>query len=244
MADSRMPATSFYSDVQIKQAVEAGHIICRPFEVDHVNPASLDITLGQNYYRTEQRRVAGFYNPFDPQAVGRYFVGPHQAQKHSDWATANQRQLFVNIPPDWPIIVLAPQERILAHSHEFVGIKPPGGSMVKARSTWGRNGVSVCFDAGWGDPGFINRWTLEIYNLNHRHSVVLPVFERIAQLVFFATGQVEAAYGPDRNSKYQSYSHDQLNQLVKNWTPDLMLPRSYRDSRRRPSQEKLLNRPD
>ncbi len=25
--------------------------------------------------------------------------------------------------------------------------------------------VAVCLDAGWGDPGYVNRWTLEVYNL-------------------------------------------------------------------------------
>jgi deoxycytidine triphosphate deaminase len=50
----------------------------------------------------------------------------------------------------------------------------------------------VCFDAGWVDPGYINRLTLEIYNLNEHETVLLPVGERIAQAVFLETGPVEA----------------------------------------------------
>ncbi|WP_457914740.1 hypothetical protein [Candidatus Minimicrobia naudis] len=38
--------------------------------------------------------------------------------------------------------------------------------------------MAVCFDAGWVDLGYINRITLEIYNLNKHESVVLPVGER------------------------------------------------------------------
>jgi deoxycytidine triphosphate deaminase len=100
---------------------------------------------------------------------------------------------------------------------------------MQSRSTWGRNGVAVCFDAGWGDPGYINRWTMEIYNLNQRHSVVLPVGERIAQIVFMETGEVEGSYD-NLSGKYQT-SQD-LTLLMKNWSPEQMLPRAYKDDRK------------
>ena len=99
---------------------------------------------------------------------------------------------------------------------------------MQSRSTWGRNGVAVCFDAGWGDPGYINRWTMEIYNLNQRHSVVLPVGERIAQIVFQKTGEVEGSYH-NLSGKYQS--DQELETLIAEWSPLQMLPRAYKDSR-------------
>ena len=53
-------------------------------------------------------------------------------------------------------------ERILAHTHELVGIRKEGGACdVKSRSSWGRNGVAICFDAGWIDPGYINPYLLK-----------------------------------------------------------------------------------
>jgi deoxycytidine triphosphate deaminase len=99
---------------------------------------------------------------------------------------------------------------------------------MQSRSTWGRNGVAVCFDAGWGDPGYVNRWTLEIYNLNKHHSIVLPVGERIAQLVFFHTGEVRGSY-ENLSGKYSLSTN--IDELVKNWHPEQMLPRSYKDKR-------------
>ena len=54
--------------------------------------------------------------------------------------------VFEEYSLDQPIIILKPGERILAHTHEFVGIRAEGGSaQVLSRSTWGRNGVAVCF---------------------------------------------------------------------------------------------------
>ena len=227
---------SVYSNKQIREAIKTGHIVCAPFNPKHVSHASLDVTLGYYYYRTGQENKGYVYNPFVESDVKRYFGDVRQAVAHQDWCTANGVRMLDNIPPEHPVIPLGPGERILAHTHEFFGIKPPGAYMVKSRSSWGRNGIAVCFDAGWVDPGYINRLTLEIYNLNQHETVLLPVGERIAQAVFLETGEVEGNYGEGRDDgmsgKYQSGTN--LEELIANWTPDQMLPRAYKDKRQLP----------
>lgn len=227
---------SVYSNKQIKEAIKSGHIVCTPYDPKHVSHASLDVTLGFYYYRTGQENKGYVYNPFVETDVKRYFGDVRQAIPHQDWCAANGVKLLDNIPPDHPVIPLRPGERILAHTHEFFGIKPPGAYMVKSRSSWGRNGIAVCFDAGWVDPGYINRLTLEIYNLNQHETVLLPVGERIAQAVFLETGEVEGNYGEGRDDgmsgKYQTGTN--LDELIAAWTPDQMLPRAYKDTRRLP----------
>ncbi|HEU5004722.1 MAG TPA: deoxycytidine triphosphate deaminase [Candidatus Saccharimonadales bacterium] len=230
---------SVYSNKQIFEAIKTGHIVCYPLVKDNVAGSSVDVTLGEWFYRTERTGSSGFYNPFDIKDVDRYFAGPYKAEIHSKWAKANGRQLFEGIPANHPIIVLRPGERILGHTHEFVGIKAPGTSTMQARSTWGRNGVAVCLDAGWGDPGYINRWTMEIYNMNQHESVVLPVGERVAQLVFYETGPVDGEY-KKLSGKYQSDKSSDLATIVKNWRPEQMLPRAYKDERRKPKNVKGL----
>lgn len=229
-----------YSNRQIKEALASGHIVIHPFISEHVAGSSVDVTLGNWYYRTERPSEGGFYNPFDSKAVDQYFSGAMKAETHSAWAKKHGRKLFKNIPPNQQIIVLRPHERILAHTHEFIGIKAPGTSTMQARSTWGRNGVAVCLDAGWGDPGYINRWTMEIYNMNQHESVVLPVGERVAQMVFYETGPVDSEY-KKLSGKYQTDSSDKLEQIIANWTPEQMLPRAYKDKRKKSSKIKGLN---
>lgn len=226
-------ASGVYSNRQIKEAIKTGHIVFHPYIEEHIAGSSVDVTLGHWYFRTERNRNGGFYNPFDEADVRSYFDGPHPAMPHSSWADANGRKLFSGIPADHPIIVLAPGERILAHTHEFIGIKAPGTSTMQARSTWGRNGVAVCLDAGWGDPGYINRWTMEIYNMNQHHSVALPVGERIAQIVFYHTGPVDGQY-KKLSGKYQTGEEHDLKQLMRDWRPEHMLPRGFKDMRRKP----------
>lgn len=234
---------SVYSNIQIRQAIREEHIICHPLIKKNIAGSSIDVTLGNWFYRTERTGVSGFYNPFDPKDVGRYFDGPHKAETHKEWAKINGRKLFEGIPARQPIIVVRPGERLLGHTHEFIGIKAPGTSTLQARSTWGRNGVAVCIDAGWGDPGYVNRWTLEIYNMNQHESVVLPVGERIAQMVFYETGPVKGEY-KQLSGKYQSGMSTSLDKIIRDWGPEQMLPKAYRDKRALPLAVKGLKKKD
>jgi len=214
-----------YSDSQIKEAVKDAHIIIRPFNEGNVRGSSVDVTLGDQYYSVDQTSEHLAYNPFDQDDVKRYFK-LQKAVPHAEWAAAHGRLPFKGIPTDQLIIVLGPHKRILAHTVEFIGIHPPGTSEMRARSTWGRNGIVVCKDAGWGDPGYVGRWTMEVQNDNDE-PVPLPVGERIAQIVFHHTGPVEHKYG--FGGKYQE--GEDLETLIKNWGPETMLPRSWMDRR-------------
>lgn len=228
---------SVYSNREILAAIKEGTIVCTPFTPDNVSEASLDFTLGHYFYKQEFDDQSSVYNPFDKAEVARYFKGPLMAMPHAEWCEHNGFTRFRNIPDEHPIIVLRPGERILAHTHEFVGIRAHGGAAeVKSRSSWGRNGVAVCFDAGWIDPGYINRITLEIYNLNKHESVVLPVGERIGQLIFHQTGPVDGGYADGRGGMSGKYQHtDDLAELIRSWRPEMMLPRAFKDQRHVPA---------
>jgi dCTP deaminase len=219
-----------YSDKQIREEMKSGHIVIHPLVDDNIRGSSVDVTLGEWFYVTESMDNRDFYNPFDEAEIGRYFKGPFKAIPHQEWCEKFGRQLFKGIDPDQPIIVLRPNERVLAHTHEFIGINAPGTTEMKSRSSWGRNGIAACFDAGWGDPGYINRWTMEVYNLNQRESVAIPVGERIAQIIFHETGEVERPYGV--TGKYQA--GQDLQAIISSWAPEQMLPKAFRDARQKP----------
>ncbi len=239
---SKYQATGVYSNTEIKAAIADGTIVCEPYTPAHVSEASLDITLGSYFYKQEYQDGYRVYNPFDEEDVRRYFKGPLEAQSHAEWSEDHKHALFHNIPKDHPVIVLRPQERILGHTQEFVGIRPTGGACeIRSRSSWGRNGVAVCFDAGWIDPGYINRITLEIYNLNKYESVVLPVGERVGQIIFHHTGPVEGDYSSGRGGKSGKYQHtSDLDELIRTWSPEQMLPKAYKDIRTKPRSVKGL----
>ena len=220
-----------YSDKELKEAIAEGHVVCHPLIEDNIRGSSIDVTLGEWFFATEKQNNRTLYNPFNEDDIKRYFGEPLRAKPHSEWCDQYGFAPFKGIPEEHPIIVLRPGERILAHTHEFIGINPPGTTEMKSRSSWGRNGIAACFDAGWGDPGYINRWTMEVYNLNEKESVPLPVGERIAQIIFHHTGEVDRHYGSD--GKYQGGTN--IDEIVQNWTPYQMLPKAFNDVRYKPT---------
>ena len=78
-----------YSNTQIQQAIDEGHIVCHPFNPQHIAHASLDVTLGHYYYRIEKTNERTIYNPFDPEDVERYFDGAYKAMAHGGPNTVN-----------------------------------------------------------------------------------------------------------------------------------------------------------
>jgi len=222
-----LETSGVYSNTQINEAIERGHIIQYPSAPELINASSIDVRLGHHFYRTDIHDGERIYNPFDEDDIARYFGEALEAQPLRDLGKLRDIMGYTalkNINPDQPVILMRPHERILAHTHEFIGIKAPGTSSMQAKSTTGRNGIVVCKDAGWGDPGYINRWTMEIQNDNDEY-LPLQVGMPIAQIVFYHTGEVEGDY-TTLTGNYQASTN--LEELVKNWRPSQMLPKSNR----------------
>lgn len=218
-----------YSNTQIHADLTSGNIVIDPFTPSHVNGSSYDVLLGEYFYKSGNEEEDKLYNPYSASDVTRHFGEVMRAQPLSEHSTIIKKLGITgieNVPADHPVIILRPHERILAHTHEFIGIKQ-GTTSMQARSTTGRNGIVVCMDAGWGDPGYINRWTMEIKNHNEQY-VVLPVGIRIAQIVFHQTGEVEGEYS-QLSGKYQTALSSDLATIKANWKPSDMLPRAYKD---------------
>ncbi len=207
------------SSTEIFKELDNGNIVINPLTKNNIGNCSVDVTLGKHYYRhdTFNPLTSPIYNPWNPQHVREYWGTPQTAQT----VTTEEMSQQLGVPVGTEYILLQSYETILAHTQEFIGGRHHITTMMKARSSMGRSGISICKDAGWGDIGYINRWTLEITNFSD-YPVALLVGERIGQLVFYYTGIPIAQY----HGNYQS-SND-LNQLMNNWTPEEMLPKLRR----------------
>jgi dCTP deaminase len=98
-----------------------------------------------------------------------------------------------------------------------------------ARSSLGRNFVEVCKDAGWGDVGYFNRWTMEITNNSQHYSIPLVVGRRIAQIVFYEVEPL-CVKKDDYVKEGGKYQHSQdLEELKKSWNPLMMIPKMHLD---------------
>lgn len=213
------------SDQEICEALERGDIVIDPFDLAQLNTASYDIRLGEWFYLCEAMPFEADFNPWDPEDVQRYYKGSFKALTNQEWCDLHREgRLWKNIPADAQIIVLRPGECILGHTQEFIGSRRDVVTMMHARSSIGRVNISTCDDAGWGDIGYINRWTMEIRNKNNAN-VVLVVGERMGQIIFFAAGPTDRSYGKEGNYQFS----DNLEELERLWRPEDMLPRLQLD---------------
>lgn len=193
---------------QILAAFQSGEIVCVPPDaMAKVNNASVDVHLGAWVARTARRN----------------------SRWHLNEANAEDEFVVTNLDKDLymkGVLELLPGERVLAHTHEFIGTRSRLLPEMRAKSTFARWGLTVCACAGWGDVGFHNRWAMEIKNLNAHETIKVEVGTAIAQIVFHETETVpeDQRYGVIGN--YQK--GDDLEAMVRDWKPQSILPKKLK----------------
>lgn len=200
-----------------------------PFDERNLKTTSYDVTLGEWYWRENHPGVRHtVHNMYDPHSTQFVWDGPHKAELAKE-AKKRTGVSFVNIPDDARVILLGPGETILAHTNEFIGGRDICVGKMYARSSLGRNFVEVCKDAGWGDIGYFNRWTMEMTNNSQYFSIPLVAGRRIAQMVFYEVEplkQKNSDYVAEEG-KYQVTK--ELEELKRSWNPEMMLPQMHKD---------------
>lgn len=212
----------------ILRHLKEGNIIIDPFDERKLKTTSYDVTLGDWFWREgHPDGRATVHNLYDESSTRRVWQGPYQAESAGE-IMARLGMDFTNIKPEEKAILLRPGETILAHTDEFIGGRNRVVGKMYARSSLGRNFVEVCKDAGWGDVGYFNRWTMEVTNNSQYFTIPLVVGRRIGQMVFYEVEPLKQA--PDyvgEGGKYQR-SQDVL-EVKKSWHPEMMIPQMHKD---------------
>ena len=185
---------SALSDVDISQAIEASEIFVDPFDLKLIQPASLEIRLGEYFKVDHWKERRANCDMWYPETI----VDPLNPVDHDHWS----EEKFVAVGDRY---VIRPGEFMLGCSLETVGIGATLRANVCGKSSWGRLGLLIHCTAGFIDPGFKGIITLELYNVS-RNSIYLYPGMRIAQLAFERLiTPAQTVYGsPSLGSRYQN----------------------------------------
>lgn len=104
---------------------------------------------------------------------------------------------------------------VLGITKEIIGTREKVVAQLRSRSSTRRNLITVCDDAGFGDVGYNNRWTVELTCHANSGFINLNVNSEFAQMIFDYTGKV--------NNEYRG-------QYSNNDFPINMIPKKYRNS--------------
>lgn len=212
----------------ILRHLKEGHIIIDPFDERKLKTTSYDVSLGEWFWReAHPEGRATLHNIYDESSTRTVWKGPYQAELSQ---TIGERAGvdLKNIKPSDKIVLLRPGETILAHTEEFIGGRKKIVAKMYARSSLGRNFIEVCKDAGWGDIGYFNRWTMEVTNNSQYFTIPLVVSRRIGQMVFYEVEPLpETTDYVAEGGKYQL--SQEIEQLKKSWHPEQMIPRMHLD---------------
>lgn len=142
------------SDKTITRMLEDHTLSITPLEKEQIQPASVDIRLGNTFSIVEDSST-GIIN-------------------------LESEIAYKTITTD--TYILLPNQFILATTMEYFELPDNLTAFVEGRSSLGRLGLFIQ-NAGWVDPGFKGEITLELYNAN-RCAIELKSGRRVGQLVF------------------------------------------------------------
>jgi dCTP deaminase len=169
------------SDATIRRLVDEGRIVVDPWDPDMVQPASVDLRLGDSFRVFHNFRTSAI-DLRDP---------PKDLTEE------------VTVEPDTPFVI-HPGEFCLGRTAEWVELADDLLARVEGKSSIGRLGLIVHATAGFVDPGWKGTLTLEFANLT-RVPIKLYAGLPIAQLSFMELDRAaERPYGSEGlGSHYQ-----------------------------------------
>ena len=173
--------TSVLSDGTIRRLVDEGRLRIEPWDPSLVQPASVDLRLGDTF------RV--FHN--------------HKAEAIDLRDPPTNLTEEVKVGPEEPFVI-HPGEFCLGRTAEWVELPDDIVARIEGKSSLGRLGLIVHATAGFCDPGWRGTLTLELNNLTRIPIKLYPGI-LIAQLSFMTLdAPAERPYGHESlGSHYQ-----------------------------------------
>ena len=125
------------SDKTIKEMLSKKELVISPIKENSIQPASVDCHLGNHFLIIEDNQM--------------------------ECITLNSEMKYRELISD--SVIIPPHSFLLATTEEYIELPDNITAFVEGRSSIGRIGLFIQ-NAGWVDPGFKGKITLELYNAN------------------------------------------------------------------------------
>jgi len=172
-------------DWTLKSLMYSGAIDVAPIEDIQIQSASIDLRLDDSFLEIEgntSEKIRGGFTFMDVPVIDL-----DEEVKYKEHT----------------LPYIGPNQFLLGTTVETVKLPADIGAIVCGRSSIGRAGLCV-ENAGWIDPGFEGKITLELQNIAP-HAIKKPIGKRVCQIIFIGlSGKCEKPYGCEEiGSKYQ-----------------------------------------
>lgn len=202
------------SDRAIREEIAAGRLVIEPFEDRFIQPASVDLRLGREF------------------RVFRNYRLPYIDVKKDMPELTELERIDDKVP-----FILHPGEFVLAVTLERVELPDDLVGRLDGKSSLGRLGLIVHSTAGFVDPGFKGRLTLELTNVANL-PITLYYAMPVSQISFARLSTpADKPYGAGATgSKYQGQTGPEPSRYYLNYQqrPASRPPVSRPHRRRRP----------
>ncbi|MGB2799042.1 MAG: dCTP deaminase [Dehalococcoidia bacterium] len=184
------------SDRTIREEIDKGRIVIKPFDPSCIQPASVDIHL--------DRKLLVFRTWRSP-----FYVDVKQSQ--------DDLTELVEIEGDEPFL-LPPGEFVLGSTVENIALPDDIVGRLEGKSSLGRIGLLIHSTAGYVDPGWQGHLTLELSNVA-KLPITLYYGMKIGQISFVRlTSAAQRLYGDESlGSKYQGQTEATASKYYKDF---------------------------
>ena len=186
------------SDKELRKYLNEGKIVIDPLiDEKQIQPSSIEMRIG------------------DEIKVFKVIRKPYLDPKDQDDIASYMESMIIE---EGEAFIIHPNEFALATTYEYVKVPDDLVARVEGRSSMGRLGVTMHVTAGFIDPGFEGKITLEISNIGAMPVALYPG-QRVCQIVFETmTSPAEKPYGhPDRNSKYMGQKRPESSRIKQDY---------------------------
>jgi dCTP deaminase len=169
------------SDRDIKSEIDKGRVVLEPYDVNMIQPSSVDVRLDRLFRTFENHK----YAHLDP--------AENQPELTREVAVEGQDPF-----------ILHPGEFVLGSTYEVISLPDDIAGRLEGKSSLGRLGLLTHSTAGFIDPGFSGHVTLELSNVATLPIKLWPGM-KIGQLCLFRLeSPAEHPYGSAvYGSRYQ-----------------------------------------